>query len=56
MKLPEWITGLKRRAVGQAEGQDVLGMGMHHRHHIGARFENAAMDEAFEIGRALFLP
>ena len=43
------------RAVGEAEGKNVLGMGVHHRHHIGTRLEDAAMNETLEIERTLFL-
>ena len=40
---------------GNAERQDVLRMGMHHRHHVGPHFVDAGMDEALEIERALLL-
>ena len=34
--------------------QDVFGMRVHHRHHVGPRFENSAMNEALEIEVAFF--
>ncbi len=52
MKLPEWITG-SSGFVDQAERQRVLGVGMHHRHHVGPRLEDRRMDEAFQIRLAL---
>ena len=55
MKLPEWITGRSWVALRDAERQDVLGMRMHHRHDVRPRFEDAGMDEALEIERALLV-
>ncbi len=39
----------QRCGIGDPEGQGVLGMRVHHRHHIGARFEDRGVNKALEI-------
>ena len=52
MKLPEWMTGLERRRLRDAERQRILGVGMHDGMDIGPRLEDRRVDEALEIERA----
>ena len=55
IKLPEWITGRSFVALGDTEGQSVLGMRVHHRHDIRPRLEDRRMYEALEIEACVFV-